>query len=100
MRKVRDQAPRRRTNVQPDDQTVRERERERGGDREREREREKRTESLMRATIQCVEHRPRGMQPAPSSSIHKFIPAAFLLPASFYRLTICRRDQFKRCHEL
>ena len=40
MRKVRDQAPRRRTNVQPDNQTVRERERERGGDRERERERE------------------------------------------------------------
>lgn len=34
------------------------------------------------------------MQPAPGSSIHKFIPAAFLLPASFYRLTICRCDQF------
>ena len=48
----------------------------------------------MRATIQCVEYRPRGMQPAPGSSIHKFIPAAFLLPASFYRLTICRCDQF------
>lgn len=40
-------------------------------------EKEKRGESLMRATIQCVEHRPRGMQPASGSSIHKFIPAAF-----------------------